>query len=101
LAEIIYFNLYKGVFVMPRRIFFIVGVLIGFLFAEVLRRKSMERLAAFDAEKVARKAMYEQLEKERQAYVSSLPPDAKLEIAMWEAQMEANGWELEEEDDET
>lgn len=85
---------------MPRRIFFIVGVLIGFLFGEVLRRKRMERLAVFEAEKAARKAMFQQLDKEREAYVSSLPPDAKMEIAIWEAQMEANNWELEEDEDE-
>jgi hypothetical protein len=85
---------------MPRRIFFIVGVLIGFLFGEVLRRKRMERLAVFEAEKAARKAMFQQLDKESEAFVSALPPEEKLEWAIWEAQMEANNWELEEEDDE-
>jgi len=87
LAELVYFNLCKGVFVMPKRIFFIVGVLIGFLFGEVLRRKRMERLAWFEAAQAESDAAYEEFNAEMRDYYASMPTEQKIDIAVRRAQL--------------
>ena len=78
---------------MPKRIFFIIGVLVGLLFGEVLRRKRMERLAQFEAYEVRSKALHKEWEVDWKAHLSGLPPEEKLEWALFEAHMEADNWE--------
>ena len=43
---------------MTKRVFFILGVIAGFLFAEILRRKKMERLHTLEQHEAQRRAVY-------------------------------------------
>jgi hypothetical protein len=86
LAVLVYFNLSKGVLAMPKRLIFIVGVLIGFLFGEVLRRKRMERLAWFEAAQAEIAAFNKQAEAELRAHYASLSTEEKINLAMRRAE---------------
>ena len=90
---------------MPKRLFYIVGVLlgffIGFLFGEVLRRKRMERLAILEEQKAARHARHVAFEKRWQERMSTFTPEEKIDWAMFEAEMEADNWEGSWVEDET
>jgi hypothetical protein len=48
----------QGITFMTKRIFFLLGILAGFLLAEVLRRKQLERLQTFEADKAEQHARY-------------------------------------------
>jgi hypothetical protein len=72
---------------MTKRIFFILGVFAGFLFAEILRRKRMERLAWFEAAQAESDAAYKEFNAEMRDYYASMPTDQKIDIAMRRAQL--------------
>jgi hypothetical protein len=78
---------------MPKRLIFAAGAVVGFLFGEVLRRRSMERLAMFEQQQAIRDANHAEHEKRWQEHISSLSPEEKIDWALFEAQMEADNWE--------
>ena len=89
---------------MTKRLFFILGVIAGVLFAEVMRRKQLERLKQLETEKAEEKARYAEYNREWQAEVAAMPFEKRMEWELFEASLKAHNyqppWDEEEYDDE-
>ena len=77
---------------MTKRLFLFVGVVIGFLFAEILRRKKMKRLATLEAKEAKRQADYARYEREWQEELAMMPFNERMDYELWEAGMRLNHW---------
>ena len=84
---------------MTKRLFFILGAIAGFLFAEMLRRKKMERLKTLEAEKAEEKARYAEYNREWQAELAAMPFDKRMEWELFEASLKAHNYQPDWEDD--
>ena len=89
---------------MTKRIFFILGVLAGVLFAEVMRRKQLERLKVYDAKEVRRKANNAYFERQWQKELATMPFEERMDYELFEASLKLDNWqptwnEEDEEDD--
>ena len=89
---------------MTKRIFFILGVLVGFLFAEVVRRKRMERLKTLEQQAAEEKARYAEYAREWQAELATMPFERRMDWELFQASLNLdNGqptWVDGEDDDE-
>ena len=84
---------------MTKRLFFILGVIAGVLFAEVMRRKQLERLKALEADKAEEKARYAEYNREWQAELAAMPFDKRMEWELFEACLKAHNYQPDWEDD--
>ena len=85
---------------MTKRIFFILGALAGFLFAKVLNRKHMERLAKLDEKEVEHKAYYAELDQRWQEELASMPFDKRMDWELFEAGLKLDNYQPDWDDDE-
>ena len=72
---------------MTKRIFFMLGVLAGFLFAEVVRRKRMERLKALEKQVAEATALYTEYEQEWEAQLATMPFERRMEYELFQASL--------------
>ena len=72
---------------MTKRIFFILGVLAGFLFAEILRRKRMERLKTLEVQEAEEKARYVEYAREWQAELADGPFERRMDWELFQASL--------------
>ena len=88
---------------MTKRIFFILGVIAGFLFAEILRRKRMERLKTLEADNAESDARLDEYAREWQAELATMPFEKRMEYELFQASLKLSNyqpdWDEDEEDD--
>jgi hypothetical protein len=88
---------------MTKRIFFILGVIVGLLFAVIGYRKRMERLKMLEAAKTKEKARYAEYAREWQDHIAAQPFEKRMEWELFEASLKAQNyqpdWDEDEEDD--
>jgi hypothetical protein len=89
---------------MTKRLFFLLGVVAGLLFAVVAYRKRMERLKTFEAQKAERDARYSEYEREWKEQIAAMPFERRMEWELFEASLKAQNyqpdWSEEETEDE-
>jgi len=78
---------------MTKRIFFILGVIAGVLFAEIARRKRMERLKALEAEKAEVHARYDEYEREWKEKIAAMPFAERMEWELFEASLKSHNYQ--------
>ena len=87
---------------MKRTYFVLLGVLIGFLFGEMLRRKKLERLQALEAKAARRKEINAFAAREWQKEVAAMPFEERMDYELWEARQRLDSWHpfaMEDEDE--
>jgi hypothetical protein len=85
---------------MKNTVYLVLGLMIGFLFAEILRRQKMERLQRLEAQEAYRKQQNAQCEKDWQKELANMPFEERMEYELWEASMRRDNWmQPPEEDD--
>jgi hypothetical protein len=84
---------------MKNTVYLVLGLMIGFLFAEMLRRQKMERLQRLEAQQAYRKQQNAQYEREWQQELAHMPFDERMEYELWEASMRLDNWMLPPEDE--
>ena len=88
---------------MKRTYFVLLGVLIGFLFGEMLRRKKLETLKALQAQATEADSRYDEYARDRQAALAAMPFAERMEYELFQASLNLNNgippWE-EGDDDE-
>ena len=88
---------------MTKRLFFILGVVAGFLFAEVLRRKKMERLKTLEKNAAEEKARYAEYAREWQAELATMPFEKRMDWELFQTSLKLSNyqpdWDEDEEDD--
>jgi hypothetical protein len=89
---------------MTKRLFFLLGVIVGLLFAGIAIRKKMERLKTLEAEKVAETARFAAYNREREAELAAGSFERRMDWALFQASLTLdNGtpsWVDGEDDDE-
>jgi hypothetical protein len=89
---------------MTKRIFFILGVIAGLLFAGIAIRKRMERLKVLEAEKAEETARFAEYNREWQAEIAAGPFERRMDWELFQASLNLdNGtpsWVDGEDDDE-
>ena len=88
---------------MTKRLFFLLGVIAGFLFAEIFRRKRMERLAALERNEALQKEINAEANVSWQKELERMPFEKRMDYELFEASLKASNykpdWAFEEEDD--
>lgn len=84
---------------MSKRLFFVLGVFVGFLCAGILHRKQKERLKILEAKETRRKAVNAKFEREWQKELAHMPFDERIDYELWEAGMKLDHWISDDEED--
>jgi hypothetical protein len=77
---------------MRNTVYLVLGLMIGFLFAEMLRRQKMERLQVLEMREAHRTKMNAEYEREWQQELANMPFDERMEYELWEASMRLDNW---------
>ncbi len=89
---------------MTKRLFFLLGVIAGLLFAGIAVRKKMERLKTFEADKAEQDARYGEYERDWQAKIAAMSFERRMEWELFEATLKTHNyqpdWDEEEVTDE-
>ena len=89
---------------MTKRLFFLLGVIAGFLFAVIIHRKRMERLKALEAEKAEQDTRYDEYEREWKEKIAAMPFERRMDWQLFEASLKLDNyqpdWSEEEVEDE-
>jgi hypothetical protein len=89
---------------MTKRIFFILGVIVGVLFAAIANRKHKERLKVLEAKEAHNQWMNAESEKSWQMELAKMPFEKRMDYELFEAGLKASNyepdWAFEEDDDE-
>ena len=89
---------------MTKRIFFILGVIAGLLFAAIANRKHKERLKVLEAKEAHNRWMNAESEKSWQKELAKMPFEKRMDYELFEAGLKASNyepdWAFEEDDDE-
>jgi len=86
---------------MKRTIYLVLGLVIGFLFAEILRRQKMERLQTLEAQEAATTAQYAAYNRQWQQELATMPFDERMDWELFEAGLKLDGLLGEDDDEET
>jgi hypothetical protein len=78
---------------MTKRLFFLLGVIAGILFAVIGYRKRMERLRVLEAEKAEQHARYDEYEREWKAQIAAMPFERRMEWELFEATLKAHNYQ--------
>jgi hypothetical protein len=88
---------------MTKRIFFILGVIAGVLFAVTAFRKQKERLKVLEAKEAHQRWMNEEAEKRWFESFEDMPFEKRIEYELFEASLKASNykpdWDEDEDDD--
>ena len=89
---------------MTKRLFFILGVIAGLLFAAIANRKHKERLKVLEEKEAHRQWMNAESEKSWQKELAKMPFEKRMDYELFEASLKASNyepdWAFEEDDDE-
>jgi uncharacterized membrane-anchored protein YhcB (DUF1043 family) len=77
---------------MTKRIFFILGVIVGILFAGIAIRKKMERLKTLEAEKAEEKARFAEYERDWKEKIAAMPFAERMEWELFEASLKSHNY---------
>jgi hypothetical protein len=76
-----------------KKIFLLVmGLLLGFLFAEIVRRPKMKRLHVLETKEAERKAQFAEYEQEWQRKLADMPFDERMNWELFEASLKLDGY---------
>ena len=78
---------------MTKRLFFILGVIAGILFAAVAHRKRMERLKTLEADKAEEKARFAEYEREWKEKIAAMPFAERMEWELFEASLKSHNYQ--------
>ena len=72
---------------MKKLFLVVMGLLLGFLLAEIVRRPKMKRLHEFEADAAERKAQFAEDEKAWQAELAAMPFARRMEYELFQASL--------------
>jgi hypothetical protein len=77
---------------MKKRFLLVMGVLLGFLFAEIVRRPKMKRLQVLETKEAETKAQYAEYNREWQRELANMPFEERLDWELFEASLKLDGY---------
>lgn len=85
---------------MKKTLFLALGLVLGFLLTEILRRQKMERLMILETKEAERKEQFAEYEREWQEELAAMPFQERMDYELWEAGMKLDNWMPPEDDHE-
>jgi hypothetical protein len=85
---------------MKKLFLLVMGLLLGFLFAEYLRRPKMKRLQVLEANEAETTAQYAEYEQEWQRKLADMPFEERMNWELFEASLKLDGYIKDENDHE-
>ncbi len=76
---------------MKKLFLLVMGLLLGFLFAEIVRRPKMKRLQVLEANEAETTAQYAEYEQEWQRKLADMPFDERMNWELFEASLKLDG----------
>jgi hypothetical protein len=76
---------------MKKLFLLVMGLLLGFLFAEYLRRPKMKRLQVLEANEAETTAQYAEYEREWQRKLADMPFEERMNWELFEAGLKLDG----------
>jgi hypothetical protein len=77
---------------MKKLILLLIGLVFGFLFAEIVRRPKMKRLQVLEANEAETTAQYAEYEQEWQRKLADMPFDERMNWELFEASLKLDGY---------
>jgi hypothetical protein len=84
---------------MTKRLFFLLGVIVGLLFAGIAIRKRMERLRVLEVDKAEEKARFAEYEREWKEKIAAMPFAERMEWELFEASLKSHNYQPDWSDD--
>jgi hypothetical protein len=84
---------------MKKLFLLVMGLLLGFLFAEIVRRPKMKRLATLEANEAETTARYAEYNREWQRELANMPFEERMNWELFEASLKLDGY-IKDDDDE-
>src|SRR5688500_18447015 len=78
---------------MTKRLFFLMGVIAGILFAVIAQRKHKERLRVLEAEKAEEKARFAEYERDWKEKIAAMPFAERMEWELFEASLKSHNYQ--------
>ena len=72
---------------MTKRLFFLLGVIVGCVFTVIAHRKRIERLKTFEAEDAEANSRYDEYIHERQLELAAMPFARRMEYELFQASL--------------
>ena len=76
---------------MKKLFLLVMGLLLGFLFAEIVRRPKMKRLQVLEANEAETTAQYAEYNREWQRKLADMPFDERMNWELFEASLKLDG----------
>lgn len=76
---------------MKKLFLLVMGLLLGFLFAEIVRRPKMKRLQVLEANEAETTAQYTEYEQEWQRKLADMPFEERMNWELFEASLKLDG----------
>jgi hypothetical protein len=77
---------------MKKLFLVVIGLLLGFLLAEIVRRPKLQRLQVLEAKEAETNAQYAEYNREWQQKLATLPFDERMEWELFEASLKLDGY---------
>ena len=77
---------------MKKLFLLVMGLLLGFLFAEIVRRPKMKRLQVLETKEAETSAQYAEYEREWQRKLADMPFDERMNWELFEASLKLDGY---------
>ena len=84
---------------MKKLFLLVMGLLLGFLFAEIVRRPKMKRLQVLEANEAETTAQYAEYEQEWKRKLADMPFDERMNWELFEASLKLDGYIKDENDE--
>jgi hypothetical protein len=85
---------------MKKVFLLVMGLLLGFLFAEIVRRPKMQRLHVLETKEAETKAQYAEYNREWQRELANMPFEERMNWELFEASLKLDGY-IKDDDDES
>jgi hypothetical protein len=77
---------------MKKLFLVVIGLLLGFLLAEIVRRPKLKRLQVLEGKEAETTAQYAEYNREWQQKLATLPFDERMEWELFEASLKLDGY---------
>jgi hypothetical protein len=75
---------------MKKFFLLVMGLLLGFLLAEIVRRPKMKRLAKLEAQDAEANSRYDEYARDRQLALAAMPFERRMEYELFQASLNLN-----------
>ena len=77
---------------MTKHLMLLVGLLLGIVLMEIMRRQKVQRITTLDTKAAGEKERFAEYDRQWQEHIANMPFDERMEYELWEAKMRLDNW---------